>query len=90
VDNLAGQTPLYYAARRGHLELCKVLIEKGADVAHTDTNGKTAVELARKAKFSEVAEVLGGELRRTKEVSRHSHQSYSLEESNLERRRKRE
>ena len=42
-DNLAGQTPLYYAARRGHLELCKLLIEKGADVTLLDNSGKTAV-----------------------------------------------
>ena len=26
VDKLVGQTPLYYAARRGHLELCKLLV----------------------------------------------------------------
>jgi len=25
-DKLAGQTPLYYAARRGHLSMCKLLI----------------------------------------------------------------
>lgn len=42
-DNLAGQTPLYYAARRGHLEICKILLEKGADVAHVDKKGKTAI-----------------------------------------------
>lgn len=42
-DNLAGQTPLYYSARRGHLEACRALLEKGADVAHIDNSGKTAV-----------------------------------------------
>lgn len=90
VDNLAGQTPLYYAARRGHLECCKVLIEKGADVSHTDSNGKTAVEFARKAKYTEVADFLGGELRRMRDVGKFSHQSYSIEESNLEKRKKKE
>lgn len=58
MDNLAGQTLLYYAARRGHLELCKILIEKGADISHTDSNGKTAVEYAKKAKYADVAELL--------------------------------
>lgn len=58
MDNLAGQTPIYYAARRGHLELCRLLIEKGADVSHTDSTGKTALEYARKAKYAEVAELL--------------------------------
>lgn len=79
MDNLAGQTPLYYSARRGHLEACRALLEKGADVAHTDNNGKTAVEFARKAKYTEVADFLAGELRRVREVNKFSHQSYSIE-----------
>lgn len=51
-DKLAGQTPLYYASRRGHLEMCKLLIEKGANVTHLDTHNKTAIEYARRAKFT--------------------------------------
>lgn len=90
VDNLASQTPLYYAARRGHLELCRLLIEKGAEISHVDSSGKTAVEFARKAKYNEVAELLSGELRRSREVNKFSVQSYSIEESNLEKRRKKE
>ena len=52
VDKLANQTPLYYAARRGHLEMAKLLIEKGAEISHIDNSHKTAVEYAKKAKFS--------------------------------------
>jgi ankyrin repeat protein len=78
-DKLAGQTPLYYAARRGHLDLCKMLIEKGADVNHLDNSGKTAVEYARKAKFMDVAEYLNNELKRTKDEGiKMSLQSYSV------------
>jgi hypothetical protein len=86
---LAGQTPLYYAARRGNLELCKLLIEKGADVTHLDSLGKTAVEYARKAKFVDVAEYLNNELRRSKDegIKMMSFQSYSVEES-VQRKRK--
>lgn len=50
-DKLAGQTPLYYAARRGHLQMCKLLVEKGADVSHTDVTNKSPAEYAKKAKF---------------------------------------
>jgi len=51
VDKLAHQTPLFYAARHGHLEMCKILIEKGADPTHCDSSNKTAAEYAKKAKF---------------------------------------
>lgn len=50
VDKLAKQTPLYYAARKGHLDMCKALIEKGADVNHLDSSNKSAIEYAKKAK----------------------------------------
>jgi hypothetical protein len=43
VDQLAHQTPLYYAARKGHLEMCKFLIEKGCDPNHVDTHKKTPI-----------------------------------------------
>ena len=42
VDNLSKQSPLYYAARKGHLEMAKLLVEKGADVAMLDLNNKTS------------------------------------------------
>ncbi len=34
VDNLQSQTPLFYAAREGHLEMCKLLIENGCKPLH--------------------------------------------------------
>lgn len=42
-DKLAEQTPLYYAAKRGFLEMCKGLIERGCDPTIHDSHNKTAV-----------------------------------------------
>lgn len=64
VDKLAAQTPLYYAARRGHLEMAKILVEKGGEVYHLDSSNKTAADIARKAKQTDVADYLAAELRR--------------------------
>lgn len=44
--------------------MVKLLVEKGADIQHTDSNNKTAVDVARKAKQTEVAEFLATELKR--------------------------
>jgi hypothetical protein len=33
------QSPLYFAAQNGHVEICRVLIEQGADVNQHDVNG---------------------------------------------------
>ena len=35
-----GQTPVYYAAREGHISTIKLLIELGADIDHTDTKNQ--------------------------------------------------
>ena len=51
VDQLAKQTALYYAARKGILEMCKALVEKGANVMHLDGSKKTAADLAKKNKI---------------------------------------
>lgn len=63
VDKLAAQTAIYYAARRGHLDMCKLLLEKGADITHHDSSRKTAVEYAKRAKYIDVAEYLDKELK---------------------------
>jgi hypothetical protein len=90
IDKVAEQTPIYYAARKGLTEMCRLLIEKGADITHIDSSKKTAVDWARKNKFPETAEYLLNELRRYREVTKYSMASQSLEESNLEKRKKRE
>lgn len=75
VDKLAKQTPLYYAARKGHLEMCKALIEKGCDVNHLDSSNKTAVEYAKKSKFQDVVDYLTLEAKKIKEINRSQSQN---------------
>jgi ankyrin repeat protein len=52
VDKLANQTALYYAARKGHTEMCKKLIEKGANPAHLDAQNKTPADYAKKSRHN--------------------------------------
>lgn len=66
-DKLASQTPLYYAAKKGYMDMCKALIEKGCDPTHHDSHNKTAVEYARRARYHEVTEYLSAEVKRAKE-----------------------
>jgi hypothetical protein len=42
------------------MEMCQLLIEKGADITILDMSNKTVVEYAKKAKFLEVADYLAG------------------------------
>ena len=39
-------TPLHYAARRGHLSVARMLVEAGADLTVRDEGGKTAADWA--------------------------------------------
>ena len=41
VDKLTQQTPIFYSAKKGHLEMCKILIERGCDPGHFDAQKKT-------------------------------------------------
>ncbi|WCR53196.1 MAG: Actin-binding protein [Wolbachia endosymbiont of Ctenocephalides orientis wCori] len=41
-----GRTPLHLAALRGHLDVVKSLIEKGADAKAEDKHGHTPIHLA--------------------------------------------
>ena len=74
VDELAKQTPLYYAARKGHLEMCKGLIERGCNIMHIDSQKKTAADYARKNKFQETAEYLSLEIKKIKDLNRSQNQ----------------
>ncbi|MCU0371372.1 MAG: ankyrin repeat domain-containing protein, partial [Bacteroidales bacterium] len=40
------KTPLFYAAEINNFDLCKILIDRGADPSHTNGNGKRASDLA--------------------------------------------
>ena len=67
---IKGQTPLFYAAREGHLEMCKMLVEKGANISHSDSDNKTAVQYARKFNKTEVLEYLTNQITKLKDTSR--------------------
>nr|CAB3267275.1 transient receptor potential cation channel subfamily A member 1 homolog [Phallusia mammillata] len=41
-----GGSPLHYAAKEGHLEMCRFLIQNGADINSCDKKGKTALHQA--------------------------------------------
>lgn len=48
-------TPLHMAARGGRLSSCKLLVDRGADIAAVDKNGATPADLAAANKKTEVA-----------------------------------
>ncbi|KAG6849023.1 hypothetical protein H0H93_011936 [Arthromyces matolae] len=51
-------TPLHEAAKEGHLEAVQLLLHHGADPRLKDTDGKTALELARASDHVSVVETL--------------------------------
>jgi ankyrin repeat protein len=53
-----GVTGLHVAAQGGHLEMVKLLLEAGADVAHLDDGGRSPLVLAVQGNFGEVASAL--------------------------------
>ena len=55
IDNL---TPLHLASERGHVKICRMLIEHGASVMTQDRVGKTPLHLASEEGQVEVARVL--------------------------------
>ena len=50
--------------------MCKLLIEKGADLTLLDMANKTVVEYAKKAKYHELADFLSGELKKVRELNK--------------------
>lgn len=53
-----GQSCLFYAAKGGRLEVCRILVDAGADVNITDKKGVQPINLALKNKKSDVVDLL--------------------------------
>ena len=56
--DIYGQHPLYYACREGHLNVCELLIEKGANVNLEDKYGQTCVFYAIREGHYEIVDFL--------------------------------
>uniref|UniRef100_A0A7S1F8A6 Fungal lipase-type domain-containing protein n=1 Tax=Noctiluca scintillans TaxID=2966 RepID=A0A7S1F8A6_NOCSC len=54
----ANETPLHFAARGGHLEICQELVQAGALIRGKNRRRKTAEQLASRSGHSEVAQYL--------------------------------
>jgi ankyrin repeat protein len=57
-DSESASTPLHYAASFGRLDVVKVLVEQGADLTLKSTAGFTALQLATRNDFADVAAFL--------------------------------
>ena len=60
LNSLAGNdnTPLHMAANRGQLESTKILIQYGADKTIRNTQGETALDIAKKKGFKDIVKFL--------------------------------
>lgn len=58
-----GRTPLMIAAASGRLEVCRLLLEEGAEAAARDAEGNSAVTIARSLGQHAVADLVAGYLR---------------------------
>lgn len=52
------KTPLLIASELGHIEMVQVLVNHGADLFYSDTNGYCALQLAQINEHQNVAELL--------------------------------
>jgi len=57
-EDIAGYTPLMFAARDNHEELAKLLINKGANANARGENGKTPLALAEENGYTAMVELL--------------------------------
>jgi ankyrin len=69
-DSESASTPLHYAASFGHLDVVKLLVGRGADVTLRSTAGFTALQLATRNDFADVAAFLTS-ITASKPVERH-------------------
>ena len=53
-----GRTPLMLATARGYKDAVKLLLERGADPSLKNTNGETALELAKQKEYKEIVNLL--------------------------------
>lgn len=67
VDQLSNQTALFYAAREGHTELCKILIENGCNPATQDVLRKTASYYAKQQNNKETLSLINSYLNKKEE-----------------------
>eukprot|EP00747_Dinoflagellata_sp_TGD_P190841 gnl/TRDRNA2_/TRDRNA2_53326_c0_seq1.p1 gnl/TRDRNA2_/TRDRNA2_53326_c0~~gnl/TRDRNA2_/TRDRNA2_53326_c0_seq1.p1 ORF type:complete len:137 (+),score=25.30 gnl/TRDRNA2_/TRDRNA2_53326_c0_seq1:102-512(+) len=56
--NAKGETALIIAAREGHIEVCRLLLEQRADVEATDRSKKTPLYYAAKGKHETTCQLL--------------------------------
>jgi serine/threonine-protein phosphatase 6 regulatory ankyrin repeat subunit B len=55
-----GFTALMWAAKKGHNEICELLINKGCNVDIQNNNGNTALILATEKGHKEICEMIKG------------------------------
>ena len=53
-----GTTPLHKAAKRGHLLVCKLIIEQIGDINPRDNDGKTPLQMAVEGKHHKIKEFI--------------------------------
>ena len=53
-----GNTPLYYASRKGHTKIVKLLLEHGADVNAKNNYGETSLYWASRIGHTEIVKLL--------------------------------
>ena len=53
-----GRTPLHYAAACSRVDVCALLLDRGADAAQRDSTGRTPLDYARLKKMDYVVALL--------------------------------